>query len=245
MLRKVLISFGIIILPVVAFFSWYGIKAKSEIKKMTTVQTGEITDGVYSIKDSFTNVYLVKDSNSFIAIDAGNNAEAIAEGLKMLNVNTDLVVAVLLTHTDGDHVAAIDIFPHATIYISEQEEQMINGETSRFMIFGNKLCTENYTLVKDQQTFNIGNLTIKGILTEGHTPGSMCYVINDNYLFTGDLLSLKEGKINKFNEFFNMDTETSVKSMDKIVNLSDIEYIFTSHYGYTDDYQKAVEDWGK
>ncbi len=71
------------------------------------------------------------------------------------------------------------------------------------------------------------------IITPGHTPGSMCYLINNKYLFTGDALSIKAGKIDKFNEFFNMDTETAT------------EYIFSAHYGYSDDYKNAVKDWKK
>jgi len=98
-------------------------------------------------------------------------------------------------------------------------------------------------LIDDEQTFNIGNITIKGILTEGHTFGSMCYQINGKYLFTGDALGLKDGKIVGFNDFFNVDTKTARKSMDKIVNLPDVEFLFSAHYGYSDDYKSAVKDW--
>jgi hydroxyacylglutathione hydrolase len=73
----------------------------------------------------------------------------------------------------------------------------------------------------------------------------LCYLINDKYLFTGDLLSIQAGKIGKFNEFFNMDTKTAIKSIDKIIHLPDCQYIFSAHYGYTNDYRNSVKDWMK
>jgi glyoxylase-like metal-dependent hydrolase (beta-lactamase superfamily II) len=70
----------------------------------------------------------------------------------------------------------------------------------------------------------------------------MCYLVNDKYLFTGDALSLKNDKIDEFNNFFNMDSEMALKSIEKIKNLNNIDYIFTAHYGYSDNFQKAISE---
>jgi glyoxylase-like metal-dependent hydrolase (beta-lactamase superfamily II) len=223
----------------------YGIKAQSEIKTMTPVETGEIVENIFAVKDSFTSLYLIKDSLNYIAIDAGNNIKVISKELMKLSINPDMVSTVLLTHSDGDHVAAISLFKNAKIYFSKQEEQLINGEKSRFLFFGNSIDTKEYSLIEDQQIFNIGNIKIKGILNPGHTPGSMSFLINDKYLFTGDALSLKYGKIDKFNEFFNMDTETAIKSIANITEIPEAEYIFSAHHGFTDNYTNAVSDWVK
>lgn len=110
----------------------------------------------------------------------------------------DKVKAILLTHTDGDHVAGISLFKNAGIYLSRQEEQLLNGKKSRFFVFGNKIDTDKYNLVEDQQIMNIEGIKIQGFLTPGHTPGSMCYLVNDTILFTGDALKLNQGKIEKF-----------------------------------------------
>jgi glyoxylase-like metal-dependent hydrolase (beta-lactamase superfamily II) len=232
-IKRILLGIGIIIVLMIIFFVGYGIKAKSEIKTLNPVETGKIVENVFAIKDSFSNVYLIKDSLNYIAIDAGNKIEVIIEELKELNINPDMVSAVLLTHSDGDHVAAISVFKNAEVYLSKQEEQLINGETSRFLFFGNSIDVKEYSLIEDQQIFNVGNINIKGFLNPGHTPGSMSFLINDKYLFTGDALSLKDGKIEKFNEFFNMDTEDAIESMDIITHIPEAEYIFTAHHGYT------------
>jgi glyoxylase-like metal-dependent hydrolase (beta-lactamase superfamily II) len=239
-LKRILLGIGIFILTIALLFGGYMIKAKSEIKKMTPVETKEIVENIFSIQDSFSNLYLVKDSDQYVAIDAGNNLEVVSGELKKLNINPNKIIAVVLTHTDGDHVAALKLFKNAKVYLSKQEEQLINGKKSRFLIFGNKIDAKEYSLIADQQILNIGNVTIKGYLTPGHTPGSMCYLINEKYLFAGDALSLKNGKIGRFNEFFNMDSKTAIKSIEKIIQIPDCEYIFTAHYGYTSDFINSM-----
>lgn len=241
--KRTLLGIGILIALIVIFFVGYLLKAKSEIKKMTPAETKEIISNIYSIQDSFTNMYLIKDSASYIAIDAGNNLDVISVELKKLNIEPDQVTAVLLTHSDADHVAALSLFKNAEVYLSKQEEQLLTGEKYRFLFFGNTIDAEEYTLIEDQHIFNIGNLKIQGILTPGHTVGAMCYLVDDKYLFVGDVLSIKNGKIDKFNKFANTDTKTAIKSIALITKLPYAEYIFTAHYGYTDDYKTAVKSW--
>jgi glyoxylase-like metal-dependent hydrolase (beta-lactamase superfamily II) len=71
----------------------------------------------------------------------------------------------------------------------------------------------------------------------------MCYLVNDSLLFTGDALKLNKRGIEKFYKFFNMDSETASKSIGKIVRIPGVQYLFTAHNGYTDDFNYAVRDW--
>jgi len=242
-LKRILLGIVLLILVIAGIYFSYSLKMKSELKIMTPVESQQIVENIFSVQDTFVNMYLIKDGDKYIAIDAGNNADNVLYELKKLQISPENVIGVFLTHTDGDHVAAIKCFKNAQVYLSKKENQLLNGETSRFLIFGNKIATKEYLLIEDQQIFKIGDVTVKGILTPGHTTGSMCYLVNDKYLFTGDLLSLKAGKIAQFNKFFNMDTKTSTESMKLITNIPTAEYIFTAHYGYTPDYKKAVKDW--
>jgi len=213
---------------------------KSEIKLLSPLETKEVVNNIFSIKDSFVNLYLIKDSSQYIAVDAGNDRDVISGELKKLNINPEKVTALLLTHTDGDHVAAVKLFKNAKVYLSRQEEQLLNGKKSRFLIFGTSIDTKVYTLIDDMQLFHIGNLKIQGILTPGHTFGSMCYLINDKYLFTGDAIGLKDGKVVNFNEFFNTDTKNAIESMTKIKGIPGVECLFTAHHGYSDNYINAT-----
>lgn len=232
---------GIIIL-IILFLGAYMIKFKSEVSLMTPLETGKLIDNIYVIKDDFVNVYIIREGKKAIVIDCGNDTETIKKGFEELKINTEDVVAVLLTHSDGDHVKALNLFKNAEVYLSHKEEQMINGQTSRFLFFGNSIGNNKYRLLEDNQVFTIAATRIEGILTPGHTPGLMCYLINDKYLFTGDAFSLKNGKIDEFNNFFNMDSKVALKSIEKIKKLKNIDYIFTAHYGFSDNFQKAISE---
>ena len=239
-IKHILIGMGIVVLILAVATGVFMLRMKSEMKKMNVIETKEVVHNIYSIKDSFVNMFLLKDSDLYVAIDAGNDLNVISAGLKKLSIDPDKVMAVFLTHTDGDHVAALKVFKNATVYLSKEEEQMINGKTARMMGKQNKIDVKIYSLLNEQQTIRIGNIIIKGILTPGHTPGSMCYLINDKYLFVGDAFGLKNGKVDKPNDFFSSDMKSAVQSFDKINKLPKAEYIFTAHTGYSTDYKNAI-----
>jgi len=221
----------------------YFLKARSVMKGMTTIETREIVANVFSFQDSFVNFYLIKTGENYIAIDAGNNKDNIKQELKKLKIEPDKIEAVLLTHSDGDHVAGISLFKNAVVYLTEQEEQLLNGKKSRFFIFGNKIDAGKYKLIEDRQVLNIGGTKIQGFLAPGHTPGSMCYLVNDTLLFTGDALRLNQGKVEPFYTFFNMDTKIATQSIGNIIRIPGVRYMFTAHNGYTGNFADAVKDW--
>jgi glyoxylase-like metal-dependent hydrolase (beta-lactamase superfamily II) len=241
--KRIISGLAIFIVLLIILSVGYLLTARSIMKGMKTIETGETVKNVYSIKDSFVNIYLVKNGENYIAIDAGNNQADIQQELKKLTIDPAKVDAVLLTHSDADHVAGIRLFKNAVVYLSVQEEQMINGGKSRFFIFGNKIDTEKYSLIADNQIITIGNIKIQGFLTPGHTPGAMCYLVNDSLLFTGDALKLKNGTIEPFYRFFNMDSKTSTQSIGKIIRIPGVRYMFTAHNGYTDNFKNATKDW--
>jgi hydroxyacylglutathione hydrolase len=240
--RRILYFLGTLLLIILLFFISYFVRARSAIKQMTPVETSQITNDIYVVKDGYVNMYLIKDGNQFIAVDAGNKKRDIKDELQKLGINPDQVRAVLLTHSDADHTGAISLFEDATVYLPEDEEQLINGETGRFLFFGNKIDTKSYKLLDDEVLW-IGSIKILPIPTPGHTPGSTCYVVNDKYLFTGDALSLKASGIDLFPKFINKNARRARKSMNKLSDLNGVQYIFTGHYGYTDDYRTAVSQW--
>jgi len=240
--RKILLFIGALVLIILLFFITYFVRTKSATKQMTPVETAQITTDVYAIKDGYVNMYLIKDGSQYIAIDAGNNKRDIKDEFQKLGIDPDQVRAVLLTHSDADQTGAISLFKDAKVYLPEDEEQLINGETGRFLFFGNKLDTKSYKLLDDEVIW-IGGIKILPIPVPGHTPGSTCYVVNDKYLFTGDALSLQVSGIDLFPKFINKNARRAKKSMSKITDLNDVQYIFTGHYGYTDDYRSAVSQW--
>jgi glyoxylase-like metal-dependent hydrolase (beta-lactamase superfamily II) len=139
-------------------------------------------------------------------------------------------------------VGALGLFENAKLYMSKEEEQMINGTKSKFLWFGNSIPRSDYTLLEDREVIQIGSFKIEGILVPGHTGGMMAYLVNDKYLFTGDILSLKEGKIAPIPKMFNMDNMQAIESMEIIRHIPTAAYIITAHWGFTDDYKGAVAE---
>jgi hydroxyacylglutathione hydrolase len=237
--KIILIIIGVLVLFFVAFSVFMMIKFGSEVKKMSPLSSKMMSEGIYSVKDEFVNFYFIENNKKYISIDAGNSLKNSEKEIKKLGINPDDVVALFLTHTDSDHIGALKLFKNAKIYIMKEEEEILSGgKTKRMMMSNNKLDVK-YETLSDNQELNIDGITIKAILTPGHTTGSACYLINNIYLFTGDNLSLKNGKAGLFNDFFNMSSKIQAKSQHKIKELKGVKYIFTAHYGYSDDFNKA------
>jgi glyoxylase-like metal-dependent hydrolase (beta-lactamase superfamily II) len=240
-LKRVLIIIGIIIIVVVLAFVGLFMKLNSEMKDFAPMDTGRVIDNISVVKDDFANIFIIQDSAQYIIIDAGMNSTATAEQFAQLGINPDDVSAVFITHTDSDHAGALSVFKKAKVYLSKAEMPMINGERTKFVrIFGSVVLPDDYILLENRETVQIENLRVEAILAPGHTTGMTAYLVNDKYLFTGDIVSLKDGKIAPIPSFFDMDSEQAVQSHEIIRRIPTAEYIFTAHWGYTDDYQTAV-----
>lgn len=182
-------------------------------------ETGIINDSVWCIEDMYVNTYLFKGKTGYIMIDGGLNKKNLAKELDRLDIKSKKISAVFLTRTDEDHIGSIGLFKNAIIYMSKDEEQMVNGRTK----YNNPRWKYGpYILLNNNDSVNVDGLNIKILLPPGHTPGSASYEIGNEYLATGDNLVLKnrkyepiQGKLN------NMEPDPS-----------NFKYILTAHYGY-------------
>jgi len=205
-----------------------------ELGKMSPLPTGEVIPGCYAVRNATANFYLLAGDDGYLMIDAGGSQKATASVLEELGIRADDVRAILLTHSDGDHVGALPLFPNAQVYLSEQEVRMVDGTTSRNFLGGNSLPVAYQTIVGGE-VIELAGFSVRCILTPGHTPGSMCYLVDGQYLFTGDNLSLRDGKVGLFNSFFNMDDGVQRASIAMLEETVRPAYIFTAHHGYSDD----------
>lgn len=241
--KKLGMIIGIVIVLALGFGGWYGLKMKAVFDEMTPVSTQELADGVFVIQDAFTNMYLLKNGENYVAIDAASRINTVKQEMDKLGIDPYNVNAVFLTHTDGDHVGAVKLFKDATVYISAAEEQMIDGRTARAAGFIKNKLDVRYQTLEDGQMIELADLRVKAILTPGHTPGSMAYIVNQRYLFTGDALGLRNQRAGLFNRFFSMDSVMQGESIRKLAKLKGIEAMFTAHYGYTRRFREAFIDW--
>ena len=206
------------------------------IFKMKPAKTGQILNtNIYAINNFYGTLYLIKINSGYIMFDAGTVIEELEDSLKIIGIDAKDVKCIFLTHSDGDHVAGLPLFPNANIYMSEDELPLINGTVKRAKSIENKIPSgidiDKIILLANNSEYSFGGIKIKCIKTPGHTIGHMVYLVDEKYLFSGDAFDIKKGKINV--HISSMDTKLSketIKGLEKTINSSSI--VFTSHFGF-------------
>ncbi len=141
---------------------------------------------------SQTNCYVVYDRHGGEAsvIDPGAEAERI---LGFLSEKALKLKNIFLTHGHFDHILAVQQVhekTNARIVIHEADAECLQ---SSYQALYTSIMREPFRVSKADIRLRGGEKTIVGTLeaefmhTPGHTPGSMC-ILMDNALFTGDTL---------------------------------------------------------
>ena len=138
------------------------------------------------------NTYLVCDETSRLGfiVDLGGYSKELKNIIEKNDIQIQYIV---LTHGHGDHIGGVQehlkYFPDAKVVCSRAEEKMLlDPELNEAHHFGpEKVSFKPDILVDDGDTLTVGNMTMKFIMTPGHTEGGMCILIDD-VLFSGDTL---------------------------------------------------------
>ena len=194
------------------------------------VEGTEIT----AIKNRSNNLFFIPAGESWIVIDAGSDSGAVQSEIEHLSIDAGKVLGVFLTHTDYDHVASLPLFSNASIYMSEQEKQMVDGSTYRQLMKKNKLpvvCdADKVVYLPDNGVVELGGHKVRSIWVPGHTKGSAIYAVDEKYLFTGDAFKADKGRITVHP--YTMDRIRACESISKIEKeCGKYEKVFTAHYG--------------
>lgn len=208
--------------------------------EMSPSETMALNDTVFCIKNNYVNAYLFKCDSSYVMVDACMSENAVLEELGALGISPSDVKVILLTHTDGDHIGSIGAFPGAMVYMHRDEEQMITGETSK-MFFKYRWKFGEYRLLESGEIFEPEGLRVEVIHTPGHTPGSVCYIIGNEYLVSGDNLLFRDGRYAPFMEAVTMDPEENARSISSLPDPSEFKYILSAHSGIIEITSEEVQ----
>lgn len=145
--------------------------------------------GGYAVKG-----YVVYDeaAREAVLVDTAYNAEAM---LKVLQRRKVRLQGVCLTHGHADHADGLDdILAHwpVPVFLGRGDEGLISWRPPR----------ERLNHPVDGLTIRVGRLTIRCLLTPGHTPGGICYGVEGLSVpvcFVGD--TLFAGSIGRSNPF--------------------------------------------
>ena len=136
---------------------------------------------VLPLGDYQTNCYIVHEENSTdcLIIDPGYEPEIISSYLEEKGLTP---AAILLTHCHFDHVGAVkDLAAQydCKVFLDKKELAMPPMLTN-----GPLYYTDGYG---DGDTLTLADIPIQVLETPGHTPGSVCLIMEDT-LFSGDTL---------------------------------------------------------
>ena len=119
------------------------------------------------------NVFVLRccETGDGVLIDAANEHERLLDLCKSLGVRQ-----VLETHGHWDHIQAV---PHVreagySVFVTQEDAHMLDSYDE---------------ILEDESVIEVGRLRLHTILTPGHTPGSICFRIEDRpIIFSGDTL---------------------------------------------------------
>ena len=138
-----------------------------------------------------TNSYLVEDEDTHdaVVIDSNLEPDVVIDVARQRAAN---VRAILLTHTDLDHIAGLhelrEAFGDVPIAVHDAEREVVADGKPLRREFG-PLATQltNVMSLVEGETYRAGSLEFEVLHTPGHSPGGVSLKI-DGFVFTGDAL---------------------------------------------------------
>lgn len=141
---------------------------------MEALQDGPVTILKFGPLGPFANnAYVIADrrAGECVIVDAPAGGEAVLEGVAGARVK-----AIVMTHRHGDHWAAVDALKQATgapVLCHPDDADRYRDKVDGELVDGQEIA--------------VGAARIRVLHTPGHTPGSVCLLV-DGHLISGDTL---------------------------------------------------------
>lgn len=175
-----------------------------------------------------TNSYIIHNGKDGIIIDPADSAETILKVVRDQNINIE---AILLTHGHGDHIGALNEVRdelNVPVYLSKNDLIVYNTPSMNLaaMLGLAEPDKQPDYLIEDGEVLDFKVGSIRAIETPGHTPGSMCFLIDNAVLVSGD--TLFEGSIGR-TDFEGGSWTEMKKSLDFLMTLPDDLQVLPGH----------------
>jgi len=177
-----------------------------------------------------TNSYLVEDEDTrdAVIIDANLEPEQMVDLVRGRGAN---VKAILLTHTDVDHVAGLSLLlrelgPMPVAVHDSERHVVTEGKPLRRQFPVQLTPVATVMSLAEHESYRAGSLEFEVLHTPGHSPGGVSLRIGD-HVFTGD--ALFAGSIGR-SDFHNSDGAALLEGIkNKLMTLPDDLVVHSGH----------------
>ena len=204
---------------------------------------------VFTIKAGSSNVYLIKNGNESILVDAGNKnkGKKILRIMRNHGINPEDIALIVITHCHYDHVGSLHYLKEKTgacVLVHHQEaENLKNGFLdlpdgtnllSMFLVWlGRSLQSfmgkfhpvQPDIAIEQRYDPDINGINCYVIPTPGHTEGSLSLIFEDEAAFVGDAAFNIFRKV--YPPFAN-NRQKLLESWEFLLNTK-VKYIFPGH----------------
>lgn len=136
-----------------------------------------------------TNCYIIyNNEKDCIIVDPGAQGQKINKYIVENELNP---LAILLTHGHFDHIGAADYLVekyNCPIYTHQLTKELLYDSSLNLSYYESPFVLNSDVIEVDDE-FKIGDFQFQWMLLEGHCQGSsMIYYLNENIIFSGDVL---------------------------------------------------------
>jgi N-acyl homoserine lactone hydrolase len=153
--------------------------------------------------------------------------KTITGQLGQVGLQPNDITYVVLSHTHGDHIGNVGLFPTSTVVMQRAEYSWIqspdgtNDNVNQLKALARKLLGKpKYLMLLDGDKDLFGDSSVTLVSTPGHTPGSQSLLVhlkNSGFIIlSGDVVHLEENFENNVVPLLNTDRAASIASMDKV-----------------------------
>jgi N-acyl homoserine lactone hydrolase len=153
--------------------------------------------------------------------------KTLTDQLAAIGLKTTDVAYVAVSHTHGDHIGNVRLFPNSTVLVQRAEYAWIsssdgpNDNVNQLKALARKLMgTPKHLKLLEGDTDVFGDGSVTLVSTAGHTPGSQSLLVHLKrsgfIILSGDVVHSEENFRRSIVPSLNTDKAASIASMDKV-----------------------------